>query len=42
MLKRQFSPKVAHKSRDKGKITAITVSGWLIMNGGESGDEKKN
>ena len=39
-LTRQFSPKVAHKDRDKEKITAITVSEWLIINGGESGSEE--
>ena len=41
MLTRQFSPKVAHKSRDKEEITAIYCPGWLIMNdGGESGNEE--
>ena len=39
-LKRQFSPKVAHKVRNR-KLQQFTVSGWLIMNGRERGSEKR-
>ena len=39
-LTRQFSPKVAHKDRDKDKITELNVSGWLIINVGGSGSEQ--
>ena len=31
MLTRQFSPKVAHKGRDKAKITAIYCF-WMVDN----------
>ena len=41
-LKRQFSPKVAHKGRDKEKLRQFTVSGWLIINAGASDNEKEN
>ena len=35
-------PKSPTKSRAKRKLQQFAVSGWLIMNGGESGNEKKN
>ena len=42
MLERQFSLKVAHKGREtKRKLQQFTVSGWLIMNGGESSSGKE-
>ena len=41
MLTRQFSPKVAHKSRDKEKITAIYCLLMVDNERGESGNEKK-
>ena len=33
-LKRQFSPKVAHKGKDKEKITAIYCTGMVDNKGG--------
>ena len=38
MLTKQFSPT---KVEAKRKLQQFTVSGWLIMNGGESGSEKR-
>ena len=35
-------PKSPTKAERKRKLQQFTVSGWLIMNGGESGNEKKN
>ena len=40
MLTKQFSPKVVHKVETKRKLPEFAVSGWLIMNGGESGSDK--
>ena len=34
-------PKSPTKVETKRKLQQFTVSGWLIMNGGESGNEKK-
>ena len=41
MLTRQFSPEVAHKSRDKEKVTAIYCLCMADDGRGESGNEKK-
>ena len=35
------SPKSRTKVETKRKLQQFTVSGWLIINGGESGNEKK-
>ena len=37
----QFSPNIAQKVYTQRKLQQFIVSGWLIMNGGESEDEKK-
>ena len=34
-------PKLPTKVETKRKLQQFTVSGWLIMNGGESGNDKK-
>ena len=34
-------PKSSTKVETKRKLQQFTVSGWLVMNGGESGSEKK-
>ena len=34
-------PKSPTKVETKRKLQQFTVSGWLIMNGGESGNDKK-
>ena len=40
-LQNNFRPKLPTKVETKRKLQQFTVSGWLIMNGGESGSEKK-
>ena len=40
-LTRQFSPKSPTKVETKRKLQQFTVCGWLIMNGGQSGSEKR-
>ena len=34
-------PKLPTKAETKRKLQQFIVSGWLVMNGGENGNEKK-
>ena len=40
-LQDNFHPKSPTKVETKRKLYQFTISGWLIMNGGESGSEKQ-
>ena len=40
-LQNNSRPKSPTKVETKRKLQQFTVSGWLIMNGGESGNEKR-